>query len=185
MIISTKMLKYNCNKEIGKEVITMSLYGNYYPDNADLTFDQMNKIEGHYQMIADECEDRVKQEYLTYTAQLKSGKKLSGDDLGELLVSDTDEDDLSLLVPVLNDVYKSEPEEFNSYGIHNGLDLGNFIVNKSSYLRYPDYQYFCSLIAESDLDLHDYPQVFKTFYDLNDKADLQELAEQEYKDGNY
>lgn len=185
MIITIKMLKYNCNKEIGKEVIKMSLYGNYYPDNADLTFDQMNKIEGHYQMIADECEDKVKQDYFTYTAQLKNGKKLSGDDLGELLVSDTDEDDLSLLVPVLNDVYKSEPKEFNSYGLHNGLDLGNFIVNKLDGLSYSDYQYFCSLIAESDLDLHDYPQVFKTFYDLNNETDLQELAEQEYEDGNY
>lgn len=163
----------------------MSLYSNHYPESADLTLDQMNRIEGHYQMIADECEDKVKQDYFTYTAQLKNGKKLSGDDLGELLVLDTDEDDLSLLEPVLNDVYKSEPKEFNSYGIHNGLELGNFIVNKSSDLLDPDYQYFCSLIADSDLDLHDYPQVFKTFYDLNDEDDLQELAEQEYKDGNY
>ena len=179
------MLKYNCNKEIGKEVIKMSLYGNYYPDNANLTFDQMNKIEGRYQMIADECEDRVKQDYLTYTAQLKNGKKLSGDDLGELLLEDTNEDDLQILAPVLNDVYKSDPKEFNSYGIHSGLDLGNFIVNKLDGLSYSDYQYFGSLIDDSDLDLHDYPQVFKTFYDLNDENDLQELAEREYKDGNY
>lgn len=185
MIISTKMLKYNCNKETGKEVIKMSLYGNYYPDNADLTFDQMNKIEGHYQMIADECEEKVKQDCSTYTAQLKSGKKLSGDDLGELLLEDTNEADLQALVPVLNNVYKSDPKEFNNYGIHSGLGLGNFIVNKLADLSYSDYQYFCSLIADSDIDLHDYPQVFKTFYDLNDEDDLQELAEQEYKDGNY
>lgn len=163
----------------------MSLYGNYYPDNADLTFDQMNKIEGHYQMIADGCEDKVKQDYLTYTAQLKSGKKLSGDDLGELLLEDTNEADLQALAPVLNDVYKSNPKEFNSYGIHSGLDLGNFIVNKLDGWSYFDYQYFGLLIDESDLDLHDYPQVFKTFYDLNDEDDLQELAEQEYKEGNY
>ena len=163
----------------------MVFYSINYPENDDLTFDQMNRIEGHYQMLIDEYEDMVKEDYSTYTAQLKSGKGLRGDDLGELLLEDTNEADLRALSPVLDDVYKSDSEGFNSFGIHSGLDLGNFILTKFDDLSYSDYKYFCSLIVDSNLDLHDYPQVFKTFYDLNDENDLQELAEKEYKDGNY
>ena len=163
----------------------MSLYGNYYPDNADLTFDQMNKIEGHYQMIADECEDKVKEDYDTLTAVLKDGTTLSGEDLGDLLVQNLSKDNFKQLLPVLNDVYKEDTESFNSFGIYSGKELGQFIIDKVHDLNYSDYDNFCQAISESEIDLHDYPKVFKHIYDLNDEDDLHTLAEQEYKDGNY
>lgn len=179
MIILTKMVKYNCNKEIGKEVIIMGLYSNHYPESADLTLNQISKIERHYQMLIDGYEDQVERNYSTLTAILKDGTTLSGDDLGDLIGQNLSEDNFKQLLPVLNDVYEDDIKSFNSLGIYSGKDLGETIINDCSDFNF--YQRICQAISETSIDLHDYPSIFSHVYNLEDEDDLRELAEEEYQ----
>ena len=175
------MLKYNCSKEIGKEVITMSVYDSYYSDDNDLILDQMKKVD----------EDQIKKGYNILMAVLKDGTTLSGIDLGELIYTGLTRKNMKQLMPVLNAIYKADPKAFNEFGFNNyfvsvsissGKELGLFITEDGFddldlfYDNHDDIMKIigalCHVITETKVDLHDFPQVFKVVYDLNNDDDL-------------
>lgn len=179
MIILSKMLKYNCNEEIRKEVITMSVYDSYYSDDNDLILDQMKKFD----------EDQIKKGYNILMAVLKDGTPLSGIDLGELIYVGLTRKNMKQLMPVLNAIYKANPKSFEEFGFNNyyvsigsGKDLGLFLVEDGFddldlfYDNYDDIMKiigaFCHVISETKVDLHNFPRVFKEVYDLNNEDDL-------------
>lgn len=181
MIISIKMLKYNCNKEIGKEVIIMSLYGNYYPENADLSLAKQYHIEQRYQALQEEYEDKVRSFYSPLTLVLKNGKFLTGDSLGDILCNEATKKDLDKLTSLINDIYKGNADEFNQYDVHNGEELKDFIYNNE--LDGYDYQSFLDAINESlfEGDIYKYDDLFTYVWDLDNEDDVKDLAERMYE----
>ena len=196
------MLKYNCNKEIGKEVITMSLHSNYYLNSDNLAFGRMDKVNERYQKLTDEYEDRIKKNYDTLMAVLKDGTILSGKDLGELIYVELTSRNMKQLMPVLDAIYNANPKAFKEFGFNNyyvslssGKELGLFIISddfedlECFYDEQESEQIidaFCKTISKTKVDLHDFPQVFKEVYDLNNEDDLKLWQKKNNKkDGNY
>lgn len=105
----------------------MSLYGNYYPENADLSLAKQYHIEQPYQALQEEYEDKVREEYFPLTLVLKNGKVLMGDSLGDILCNEASKKYLDKLTPLINDIYKDNADEFNQYDVHSGEELKNFI----------------------------------------------------------
>lgn len=175
----------------------MSLHSNYYLSSDNLAFGRVDKVNERYQKLTDEYEDRIKKDYNTLMAVLKDGTVLSGKDLGELIYIDVTERNRKQLMPVLNAIYKANPKAFKEFGFNNyyvsissGKELGLFITDDGFddlECFYDDHDSeqiidaFCKVISETKVDLHDFPQVFKEVYDLNNEDDLKLWQEKNNK----
>jgi hypothetical protein len=159
----------------------MSLYGNYYPESADLSLAKQYHIEQHYQALQEEYEDKVREEYFPLTLVLKNGKVLMGDSLGEVLCNEASKKDLDKLTPLINDIYKGNADEFNQYDVHNGEELKNFIYNNN--LDSYKYEFFIDDINESlpEDDIYSYDKLFTDIWDLDNEDDVKDLAERMYE----
>lgn len=159
----------------------MSLYGNYYPESADLSLAKQYHIEQHYQALQEEYEDKVREEYFPLTLVLKNGKVLMGDSLGEVLCNEASKKDLDKLTPLINDIYKGNADEFNQYGVHSGEELKNFIYNNN--LDSYKYEFFIDDINEAlpEGDIYSYDKLFTDIWDLNNEDDVKDLAERMYE----
>lgn len=169
----------------------MSIYDSYYSDNNDLILNQMKKVN----------EDQIKKGYNILMAVLKDGTTLSGIDLGELIYTGLTRKNMKQLMPVLNAIYNADPKAFKEFGfnnyyvsIHSDKELGLFLVEDGFdeldwyYDDYDDIMKiigaFCHAIAETKVDLHDFPQVFKVVYDLNNDDDLKLWQNKNIRMGN-
>lgn len=159
----------------------MSLYSNYYPENADLSLAKQYHIEQHYQALQEEYEDKVRSFYSPLTLVLKNGKFLSGDSLGDILCNEASKKDLDKLTPLINDIYKDNADEFNQYDVHNGEELKSFIYNNN--LDGYKYDFFIDDINEAlpEGDIYSYDKLFTDIWDLNNEDDVKDLAERMYE----
>lgn len=159
----------------------MSLYSNYYPENADLSLAKQYHIEQHYQALQEEYEDKVRSFYSPLTLVLKNGKFLDGDSLGDILCNEASKKDLDKLTPLINDIYKGNADEFNQYDVHNGGELKDFIYNNN--LDGYKYEFFIDDINEAlpEGDIYSYDKLFTDIWDLNNEDDVKDLAERMYE----
>lgn len=159
----------------------MSLYSNYYPENADLSLAKQYHIEQHYQALQEEYEDKVRSFYSPLTLVLKNGKFLSGDSLGDILCNEASKKDLDKLTPLINDIYKGNTDEFNQYGVHSGEELKSFIYNNN--LDGYKYEFFIDDINEAlpEGDIYKYDDLFTDVWDLGNEDDVKDLAERMYE----
>lgn len=159
----------------------MSLYSNYYPENADLSLAKQYHIEQHYQALQEEYEDKVRSFYSPLTLVLKNGKFLAGDSLGDILCNEASKKDLDKLTPLINDIYKDNVDEFNQYDVHNGEELKSFIYNNN--LDGYKYDFFIDDINEAlpEGDIYSYDKLFTDIWDLDNEDDVKDLAERMYE----
>ena len=177
----------------------MSLHSNYYLNSDNLAFGRMDKVNERYQKLTDEYEDRIKKNYDTLMAVLKDGTILSGKDLGELIYVELTSRNMKQLMPVLDAIYNANPKAFKEFGFNNyyvslssGKELGLFITGddfedlECFYDEQESEQIidaFCKTISETKVDLHNFPQVFKEVYDLNNEDDLKLWQKKNIKKG--
>ena len=94
----------------------------------------------------------------------------------------------NLYSTLLDAIYNANPKAFKEFGFNNyyvslssGKELGLFIISddfedlECFYDEQESDQIidaFCKTISKTKVDLHDFPQVFKEVYDLNNENDL-------------